>query len=205
MACKDTERERARHRAYYAAHRDRLLAQKKEYRIARRAIYQAYFKSYHLAHGERRRAAARAWGAAHREEKREKMRAYAAERREDIRTKNRAYRAANHDEIEARRRARHASDPDKRHSENARRRALRRGAVTERFRKAEIYERDRWICQLCHTKITKRSGPDGPSIDHVIPLSKGGAHTRQNVVTAHLHCNTSKNNRPNVQQQRLFG
>lgn len=31
-----------------------------------------------------------------------------------------------------------------------------------------------------------------PSIDHVIPLSRGGAHAMGNVQSAHLRCNSSK-------------
>ncbi|WP_158070491.1 HNH endonuclease [Streptomyces luteocolor] len=34
-----------------------------------------------------------------------------------------------------------------------------------------------------------------PSLDHVIPLSRGGSHRRDNVQLAHLRCNLRKNNR----------
>lgn len=43
------------------------------------------------------------------------------------------------------------------------------------------------LCEYCHRPA--RSG------DHVIPLSRGGATTRDNVVAACRHCNTSKGNR----------
>lgn len=33
------------------------------------------------------------------------------------------------------------------------------------------------------------------SLDHVIPLNKGGPHTLANVATAHLRCNISKKDR----------
>lgn len=35
-------------------------------------------------------------------------------------------------------------------------------------------------------------GYDYPSIDHVIPISKGGTHTWDNVRLAHHHCNSIK-------------
>lgn len=35
-------------------------------------------------------------------------------------------------------------------------------------------------------------GPKYPSIDHIIPISKGGAHTWENVQVAHFECNPNK-------------
>ena len=42
--------------------------------------------------------------------------------------------------------------------------------------------------------LTFISGNNYPSIDHVIPVSKGGTHTWDNVKLAHRHCNTMKSN-----------
>lgn len=36
---------------------------------------------------------------------------------------------------------------------------------------------------------------DYPSVDHVIPLSKGGTHTWDNVKLAHKRCNSKKGNK----------
>lgn len=67
----------------------------------------------------------------------------------------------------------------------------------------KLYEKDNGICWLCGCqcdwedyKIT----PDGafvvgknyPSEDHVVPLSKGGKHSWDNVKLAHHYCNTLK-------------
>lgn len=62
----------------------------------------------------------------------------------------------------------------------------------------EIFERDDWICQICFVRIDRavsRTHPDGATIDHVIPLSKGGADEPGNVVAAHWRCNRDKGNR----------
>ena len=68
----------------------------------------------------------------------------------------------------------------------------------EQFDAVEIYERDNWICQICH-KPTKRGvngrNPLQPSLDHIIPLSLGGSHTRNNVRCTHLVCNTARKNK----------
>lgn len=66
-----------------------------------------------------------------------------------------------------------------------------------------LIKRDGDKCYLCHEKINfddyyinnsgiHIAGGKYPSIDHVIPISKGGTHTWDNVKIAHRHCNTIK-------------
>ncbi len=88
------------------------------------------------------------------------------------------------------------------------RRALLRGAETEDFDAVDIYERDGWRCQLCYKKVDKRlKWPHrmSASLDHQIPLSRGGGHVRKNVTLAHVHCNRVKNNRAAGEQLMLIG
>lgn len=94
------------------------------------------------------------------------------------------------------------ANPLKVQERGARRRARQRNApVVEKIDRQLIYERDRWICQLCFKPVT----PEDASADHVIPVIEGGNHTYQNLVTAHIFCNKSKGARRIPQQQRLFG
>jgi len=78
----------------------------------------------------------------------------------------------------------------------------RRGPVrpdSEPYTDREIFERDGWVCQICHTPVDReasRMHVDGATIDHVVPLSRGGADAPGNVVTAHWRCNRDKGNRP---------
>nr|DAP09017.1 MAG TPA: HNH endonuclease [Caudoviricetes sp.] len=77
----------------------------------------------------------------------------------------------------------------------ARRRALLGSCEREDFRYEEIFERDEWTCGICNEPVDPDSEfPDlrSPSLDHVIPLSKGGSHTRDNVQLAHYICNVTK-------------
>jgi len=58
-----------------------------------------------------------------------------------------------------------------------------------------VYKRDGFQCQLCGW--TFKAGvvhphPRSPTIDHVVPLSRGGLHTYDNVQAACLVCNSSK-------------
>jgi 5-methylcytosine-specific restriction endonuclease McrA len=57
------------------------------------------------------------------------------------------------------------------------------------------------ICQICGLMVDDSAIINGhirrlyPTIDHIVPLSKGGAHTWQNVRLAHMGCNAGKRDR----------
>lgn len=51
-----------------------------------------------------------------------------------------------------------------------------------------IMKRDRFICQYCGSKA-------GLTLDHVMPKSRGGVDSWENLVTACNHCNVKKGNR----------
>jgi 5-methylcytosine-specific restriction endonuclease McrA len=81
-------------------------------------------------------------------------------------------------------------------------RAKRLGSPTaERFTLDEIYERDGHRCHLCK-KLVKRNEA---TMDHIVPASLGGPHTRANVALAHRSCNASKGNRVVGEQLRIVG
>ena len=65
-----------------------------------------------------------------------------------------------------------------------------------------LYKRDKGICYICggkcdfgdHTQTNGyfTAGPNYPSIDHIIPIARGGMHAWDNVKLAHHHCNSMK-------------
>jgi 5-methylcytosine-specific restriction endonuclease McrA len=91
---------------------------------------------------------------------------------------------------------RHDPWTDARRDAYHRRRALIKGAATgEPVNLADIAERDGWRCGLCDEPIEPAlewPHPASKSLDHVVPLSKGGRHDPSNVQLAHLRCNTVK-------------
>lgn len=80
-----------------------------------------------------------------------------------------------------------------------RRRALLLEASTgEPVILAEIAERDAWVCGLCERPVDAELAypdPMSKSLDHIVPLTKGGEHDPSNAQLAHLRCNVSKGNR----------
>ena len=66
----------------------------------------------------------------------------------------------------------------------------------------ELAERDQWQCKLCNEPISKDAKHykgnlhlQGPSLDHIIPVSLGGTHTWDNVQLAHFYCNSIRGNK----------
>jgi len=78
------------------------------------------------------------------------------------------------------------------------RRARERAAATTPFRRHDVFERDGWICGICHDPIDKSlPWPHLMSavLDHVFPISRGGAHSIENAQAAHNGCNIRKSNK----------
>ena len=61
-----------------------------------------------------------------------------------------------------------------------------------------VRKRDKDICQICGLFVDDTDIKNGhirrmyPTVDHIIPLSKGGSHTWDNVRLAHMACNAGK-------------
>lgn len=80
----------------------------------------------------------------------------------------------------------------------AQRRARERGAHAEVFDRIEVFERDGYVCHLCGDMTDPEAAYPAlnmPTLDHVVPLARGGHHTRANSKTAHLLCNSLKGHR----------
>jgi hypothetical protein len=74
-------------------------------------------------------------------------------------------------------------------------RALRKMVQVEVVDPAIVFDRDDWICQLCHSDIPRDAvWPDvmSASLDHIKPISLGGDHSYANCQASHFTCNASK-------------
>lgn len=154
---------------------------------SRRTEQREYSKAYRQRHPERHKAFVQRWRSEHAEQYKASKDAWRTRNRDKHNEHSRRWRAENPEESRA---------TDLR-SKSKRRMAIASGPV-ERFTSEEIFERDNWICHLCQSPVDPGlSWPDimSATIDHVVPLSRGGTHERQNVALAHLGCNSRKGNR----------
>lgn len=58
-----------------------------------------------------------------------------------------------------------------------------------------VFEAHGWVCWVCKGKIDRRlRKPDlmAATLEHKIPISKGGTHTYDNCAPAHAKCNFAK-------------
>jgi 5-methylcytosine-specific restriction endonuclease McrA len=60
-----------------------------------------------------------------------------------------------------------------------------------RFSRENVFRRDKYKCMYCGCTGTAKT----LTMDHVVPRSKGGTHTWDNVVTACERCNSLKGDR----------
>jgi 5-methylcytosine-specific restriction endonuclease McrA len=73
-------------------------------------------------------------------------------------------------------------------AKNAKRRAIQRAAKHERIDYLAILRESEGLCGIC----AKPLDLFGTEFDHIIPLSRGGSHTRDNIQLAHAYCNRLK-------------
>jgi 5-methylcytosine-specific restriction endonuclease McrA len=69
--------------------------------------------------------------------------------------------------------------------------------------RTEVLDLGAWHCKLCDKPVDRLAeypSNEYGSIDHITPMSLGGAHVWANVQAAHLGCNIEKGNRVSTQE-----
>jgi 5-methylcytosine-specific restriction endonuclease McrA len=195
------EKTREKWRRWYRAHPEYKQVKNDRYREADAARQRRRYKE----DPERGREASRRYRAANPEAVRASEQRYRRANADKIRERERRYRQANREKIRAKDRRWREANPEKlaerdAHHQN-RRRALKAGVPSERWTTAEIVERDGWQCQVddCRHPGGRAIDPDAEyrwraTVDHVRPISKGGADLKGNLQAAHQACNSAKNN-----------
>lgn len=175
---KATAANRAKAAAYRAANKDRRLEYDRAYRAANRERL-----------NER--------DCAYQQEYRERFRAYVTDRAAKYRAANkyrttvynRMWYLANKEYDAERKRKYYAANPDRAKARARRRRARKADAVGSHTA-ADIraqYKRQKGKCYYCGVKVG-----DKYHVDHIVPLSRGGSDSPENLVVACPFCNVSK-------------
>ncbi len=110
--------------------------------------------------------------------------------KETVLAKNRAYHKANKEQI-----TQYKNEWSRINGSGHRARAKRFGVKYTNINKTAIFERDKWICGLCGELVDKIfvfPHPLSPSLDHILPLSRGGDHVEDNCQCSHFCCNLLK-------------
>lgn len=157
---------------------------------------------------ERVRQRATAWYVAHRDDpewkprlkarRSEATKRWAKANPDHVKAKIAEWRAANPEAIAEQYRRWRIANADRVLEKNQRRRARLLDAFVEQVDPDVIWERDGGICQLCGDPIDRTLAwpePFSRTLDHIVPLAKGGTHEPANVQLAHAACNSIKGDR----------
>lgn len=172
------------------------------YRLTHRERMRAYAAKWRLEHPEQVYAAKRAWYEKHSEQERARQRAWQQAHPEQVRAAGRACAARRRLEhpglVRALERARRLAHPEAQALSESRRRARKKSlpntlTLSEWQAVCAAYKNR---CAYCGRKAKL-------TMDHVLPLSKGGGTIAHNIVPACLSCNSAKGARPPQKPVRL--
>lgn len=127
-----------------------------------------------------------------------------AKNAETNRSKRKKYYALNSEKEKSYQRQHKKENPHLKRESERRRRANRFNNGFEYYKESFVLELYGTICHICgidiDLKAPRLAGLEGWEmglhIDHVIPLSKGGQDTIENVRPAHGSCNVKKHSKP---------
>lgn len=189
----NAEAKRASVREWRAKNKERVAASKKRYKQSHPESVKQWRKTFYERHKEQVLQEAEAWRANNPERAKAVAREWVEANRERVRKTKSRWKQNN---------------PDQSRADCHIRRARQFGVNHERFANSEVFERDGYVCQRCGVKTlprTHKRHPRHPNLDHIIPLSKGGTHTRQNVQCLCHSCNWKKRNSVGGDQLLLIG
>lgn len=178
------ERESQRGRERYLANREAAIEKARQWRIANPEKFAEHKERWRKRNPEKVREWARISAARSRERDPE---AYAARRK--------AWADNNRDLLRATRNAWASANREKVQAHRHRRRAQVRATFVGDVDLAAKWIEQAGCCGICAAPLDRTlryPHPLSPSVDHIIPLSKGGGHTQDNLAWTCLVCNLAK-------------
>lgn len=199
--CKPCSREKLRENR--AANPERTRAHGRENMRRRRErdpeAVAAYQRAWRAANPDKVAAAKAAWEQAnyerHRASANRASRKWRAANRPKVRAYNLSWASANPDRVAAKSKRWRESHPITVRMQKSKRRAMIRTASVGTVDLHALWVRQCGICALCANPIDSTLAwpdPASRSVDHIVPLSKGGTHEQSNLQWTHLVCNLKK-------------
>jgi 5-methylcytosine-specific restriction endonuclease McrA len=108
--------------------------------------------------------------------------------RQDSYEQGRRWRAANPERSREHTSNWQKAHPQTRVERNRRRRVAIAGGRVEKIDIGEVYARDGGRCHICRKHVARAQA----TLDHLVPVSKGGDHVILNVRVAHRSCNSRR-------------
>lgn len=168
----------------YTENREDILRRQKE-KPRDPELLDAYQRRYRRENVEKIAEKNRRWAEANADHKREYNSQYFAQNGEALKAANKKWRQENHEQIL---------------SYNREREALKRSLLVDRgVTTNALRDRDGDACTYCGADLwfgrSSNYRPNKASVDHVIPIVRGGEHSFANTVLACLRCNIQKGDR----------
>ncbi len=196
-------RNRARKLRFKLRHPEKFKAQKAKHDATYRATHKEQKRQRDAEYSAKNREQILLKHKEYYRKNKERMNAYGREQYQKNRTEvlasRKIYREANVEKVRAAINAWRMAHPERCRELSAKkestRRARKRGVKTEPYDRRWVFERDQGVCYLCNVSIDYYLlFPDEMSfsIDHIVPISRGGNDVLSNVASTHLGCNRKK-------------
>jgi hypothetical protein len=168
---KNRESDNAKQREHYLENRDKVLEQNRKYRAEHKEELNEKDRLDYLAHAE---------------ERREEKRIYRRDNPEKVREANRKHY-----------RTKYAIDPySYKQSKHKRKARIKGNGGSYTSRDIELQLKNQgYTCWWCGLPFNEEVHTLRQSVDHRIPIDRGGDNNPGNIVLAHLSCNCSKKNK----------
>ena len=178
---------REREKRYRQSHKEKRAVYDQQHYLDTIETKTEYVRQYGEEHREQKAEYMRGYFEEHKEEKAEYERKYYEEHREEVAEYMRQWRQEHAEECAEHARQYHKEHPEVSRNNVRKRRALKASSdgnfTDEEFQLlCEVFENR---CVYCHKELPLTA-------DHMIPLSKGGSDSIENIVPACQSCNSSK-------------
>jgi len=182
-------------RRWIARNPEKRAAQLNRYKLNNAEKIKASQKATRAKNKEHRAKVHRAWVARNKERRFAYMKKWYAENKTEMFNRFKQWSAENFASRKAYKLEWCRNHPEAIKSYNSRRSARKRGADVGCKRVNALIQKWRgersFVCYWCNVRFGIRS----LTVDHIIPISKNGKHSAENICPSCRHCNSSKNDK----------